>query len=1370
MKYHSVFRSLVATVSIVSTAICAAQTPQETPPYVEGELVIVFNDKTVASNFLTQTSVSSALTDVLSQYNVLNVDKILSGFQPMAMPFSLQSARGQALSQLNDTLNSIVKLQIGSADVMDLVAELSLNPEIKYVEPNYIYSITKTTNDTYFDSTGSWGQSYQDLWGIHAISAPQAWDQVEGDGIVVAVVDTGVNLNHSDISANAWVNPGEIPNNNIDDDNNGYIDDINGWDFYENNAEADDPNSHGSHVAGAIAATANNNTGVVGVAPNVKIMAIRGLGRTGSGAATNLIAGIYYAVNNGADVINNSWGGVAFSQALNDAINYAHEAGVIVVSAAGNNNSDSSKFYPAGYKNSISVGAVDSNDMKASFSNYGNDIDVVAPGVDILSLNSEANSYLAERYPNSVLANDYLHISGTSMASPYVAAVAALIKQLHPSYNTTQVAYTLRHYSDGVSANNWGVFGDEVYRINALSAISAPEVPIVDVEITSQTAAQSTPYNVFEKDRFVIAGTVSGNGVTSYQLSYADYSGASPGTFTQFASGNQAIVDGELGTFDASAVANGKYLIKLDVTDTLGNANTLYRVVYKENSIKAGWPQAADGTTDPRRFGSHFGVFSPSFADLDNDGVDEVISLDISSLNVWRADGSTFPGFPINFADDVSSNMAIADLDGDGDLEMVFALYLDGTGPTGVNPSSLYAFHHDGSIVDGYPTSYVSEVDSLSAGQYWYVSTGAAPIIEDFDQDGQLDIAHFMTNKMNGVVTSQLFLLNADGSVKPNFPIKRSASLSSPSRILSAADFDNDGDIEILWTRTIPDSSDITNWKQTQYLEIIGPDGSIENSRTFEGSYSSSLIHINSVADIDSDGDYEILFASRGPNNTVDGVVHILDHQLNDLFGWPVHVGHIDDTAGRSLGFGQFDNDNELEVYVNGFDAGLTVLNLDGSSVADFPKNFAPTADTSGNPCLLIGHAFVSAYINKDVNEVFFAANCQTLQSPMSIIGFDRYGDYLPGWPKLGVQVAGSLVTGDLEKDQTVEIAARMLDGAVIIYEEAADQQAELNGTWTTYAGNNQRTARIDREVQPQVCTEFTDTNVNHVTAGRAYAVETGILIWITTTYYAEGSDEDLGTVGTTTVTLMENPANYFAQGECPSNPGSAPTVGSISASVTASSVTVNGVASDIDGDLSQVEIEFDNSGQWIAASGSSSWSYTSSTLASGQHSVKARALDATGLLSAEVGPVDFVINDTVVPVITLIGTSPMSVNVGASFVDPGATAADDLDGNISASIVVTGAVNTNVIGSYVLNYNVADAAGNVATQVSRTVNVVEAGNCFTSTLADHTTAGRAYTQYSLYYATGTATYLGSTYVNANTVASLEETTPGNWDAVGSCN
>ena len=270
------------------------------------------------------------------------------------------------------------------------------NPDMEYAEPNYIVNATSTPNDPDFNN----------LWGLHNtgqsggtsdadIDAPEAWDFTTGSSnVVIAVIDSGVAINsnisvgHPELIDNLWINPGETScTNGVDDDSNGYIDDCYGWDFIDNDNDPMDYAGHGSHVAGTIAAVGNNSQGITGVMWNASIMPLRFLDGAGSGNTADAISAILYASANGAAVINNSWGGGGFSQALEDAIN---ASSAVVVCAAGNDglDTDTTPHYPSSYSsdNIISVAATDHNDTLASFSNYGaSSVDLAAPGVNIYS-------------------------------------------------------------------------------------------------------------------------------------------------------------------------------------------------------------------------------------------------------------------------------------------------------------------------------------------------------------------------------------------------------------------------------------------------------------------------------------------------------------------------------------------------------------------------------------------------------------------------------------------------------------------------------------------------------------------------------------------------------------------------------------------------------------------------------------------------------------------------------------------------------------------------------------------------------------------------------------------------------------------------
>ncbi len=317
--------------------------------------------------------------------------------------------------------------------VIDAINTIKDNPAVAYAEPDYIITVSDTTpNDPDFSQ----------LYDMSKIRAPKAWDIHTGtDNVVVGVIDTGIDYTHTDLQNNIWVNPGEIANNGIDDDNNGYIDDIHGWNFVTNTNDPMDDNGHGTHVSGTIGAVGNNAIGVVGVNWTTQLAALKFLSSYGSGSTSNAILAINYAANMNFDVCNNSWGGGSYSQSLCDAI--ASYNGVAVV-AAGNNgtDNDTTPVYPANYNcsNIITVASTDIDDNKASSSCYGAaTVDLGAPGVSIYS---------------TYRGNTYATLSGTSMATPHVSGAAALLKSLYPSLTTAEIKARILANVDPVTSLN----------------------------------------------------------------------------------------------------------------------------------------------------------------------------------------------------------------------------------------------------------------------------------------------------------------------------------------------------------------------------------------------------------------------------------------------------------------------------------------------------------------------------------------------------------------------------------------------------------------------------------------------------------------------------------------------------------------------------------------------------------------------------------------------------------------------------------------------------------------------------------------------------------------------------------------------------
>jgi subtilisin family serine protease len=361
--------------------------------------------------------------------------------------FRAPGVRAETLSSRSRGKVELVHLN-RNVSVEEAVRRAKQDPRVEYAEPDYfVYAMDTVPNDPRFASGEMWGLSAASCSfcgpGFESpnIDATRAWDITTGsDNVVAVVLDTGVDLQHEDLAANAWVNPGEIAGNGIDDDGNGFVDDVNGWNFFDSSNQTFKTASedfHGTHVAGSIGAVGNNGKGVTGVAWHVNLMSLKFLGGTlGKGSTSNAVRGINYAIdmrNRGVNVrvINASWGGGSDSQSLRDAIAAANAAGILFVCAAGNAglNIDDTPDYPGAYakdySGTVSVAAVDAGGRVASFSNVGHDsVSLAAPGVSILST-----------YPGSL----YTGLSGTSMSTPYVSGIAVLVWSQNPDFTPAEV-------------------------------------------------------------------------------------------------------------------------------------------------------------------------------------------------------------------------------------------------------------------------------------------------------------------------------------------------------------------------------------------------------------------------------------------------------------------------------------------------------------------------------------------------------------------------------------------------------------------------------------------------------------------------------------------------------------------------------------------------------------------------------------------------------------------------------------------------------------------------------------------------------------------------------------------------------------------
>jgi serine protease len=760
-------------------------------------------------------------------------------------------------------------------------------------------------------------------WHLTNIQAYQAWDLFRGDTTrtaIVSIVDTGVYFRHLDLIGNIWINSEEDinhdgqftsdDNNGIDDDGNGYIDDVVGWDFGRgDNDPSEEYAIHGTHVAGCASEDTDNNRNGAGIGFHVRIMPVKGARWD---TLTSVYQGFAYAADNGANVINCSWGSPSPSQAYQNLINTIWNDGVVIVAAAGNNG-NTQLFYPAAYANVLSVIATTSSDHKAGFSSYGSWCDVCAPGQGIYSTWSTGS---------------FLSLDGTSMASPITAGLAGLIKAAHPSWSNQDIVNDIINSADNIDDLNpgyRGLLGSG--RINAFSALGAGSYPLIVIDTTQVSIINDdgdhliNPGESFSMvmtlsnlwaDALNVTATISGTGfdISDSTASFGNLAHGQQGDnsshpFQLTAHTNLVPGDQEIYvhiTADSGYVKDDTIMVNVslyqvgfpkDIPGNIESSPIIYdfdndgsnEIVFGANdrniyaleadgSNSPGWPQAVNNDA----------AAGPAIGDIDHDGGNEIVAISKSGqFSAWHANGTAVTGFPVDKGGLFYSSPLLADLDGDQRLEIIAGSFTD---------NRVYVIKYDGSDLTGWPTPALNR---------WYGSPSAG----DIDEDGLDEIVY-------AGFDSSLHVWNADGTEVSGFPTRLNGQVRSAPSI---GDVDGDSHLEI--AVTVYTTGD---------LYLIDHTGQVMSG--FPVHISPSLSSTPSLVDINGDGNLEIILGSS------DGNLCAFNVSGHEITGYPIPIsGSVFGTAA----VGDITGDGLPDIIVGTYSGNLYGFDRTGATLNHFP-------------------------------------------------------------------------------------------------------------------------------------------------------------------------------------------------------------------------------------------------------------------------------------------------------------------------------------------------------------------------------------------------------------------------------------------------
>lgn len=946
----------------------------------------------------------------------------------------------------------LVELENKKADVKKIIKDYQNNPDIEYAEPNYLATIQFVPNDPL----------YTQQWSHNNSNTPNGWDIHKGSPkTIIAIIDTGVDYTHEDLAANIWRgrygNPGyDFVDINTADYINAGFELIAEEDYIVPDQDPKDLNGHGTHVAGIAAAVGDNGIGVAGVCFKCKILPVRAGFSIKYGGAIfgaleydDIANAIIWATNNGADIINMSFGSYENSSLLQYAINYALSKGVVLVAAAGNTMSDQ-KFYPAAYNKVIAVAAQASDNRKSFYSNYGSWVTVIAPGGDswkndglILSTALKTGGQISD-------PSGYKAEQGTSMASPYVAGMVGLILSKYPSRKQSEVINILKITSKSLNETDYDVgFG----KIDVYDALSVRSVSKAIAEITFP--AKDGWISDGKNTVLEIKGTVKGQSYT-VELGTNTY----PIDWTLVGSGRKNINNGTLANIPLSSLSEGIYTIRVKVYDSKGfSIDRRVFVIYKGR--QQGFPiETLDQLSN---------FFQPFSADLNGDGYEEILVgggftwpgnpdyYPNGKLHILKYNGTYLDNWPVNNLLGMPEFTSSAgNLDSDPNDKEVAISANRWFWDNNYNNSGLYIFKNNGNLIN--------KVNFGSDNSY------SLPVLSDLNQDGKTEII-FTTSPLNSSDRFTLHVVNNNGIelLSKNF-------FGDPRGWynITVADLNGDSKKEIAMQVIKRDSSYNpyiaqiyildSNLNTLYFKEWSSPDSSVMRPGT------SNII----AADKNNDGKYELYFVVYKtylyPNHlNSQAFLYTINFKGNnpslELIKTFNSIGQID-----HISAGDINRDSILDIvtiaqsfrHPTSFRsiAGLALLitSIDGRIILD-----SGISNIGGyNSILNVTSPTIIGDINGDTYpDILFAGtiiNPENYFYKSLLYAVNRNGFVLPGFPKLikpGLSYASTPLLGDFDKDNKVEIALFEAGGRVIDvlnFDVLYDKQ---NSSWRMYAANS---------------------------------------------------------------------------------------------------------------------------------------------------------------------------------------------------------------------------------------------------------------------------------------------------------------------------